>query len=233
MQKMVNENEGVFEPVEKQPFKNVRVEPDTNSLYAFFGDVSLYLFIAVAIYLSISRFIEGQEAFQQFQLIMIGLGIVTIILIIVDRNRAKLVYVFEAFKTNKLKLIIASVNLALMLVVVILGWTGKTDWSLIKDTIITATWEQLIFSITIPYFLVRFIIFAFKWKNFKVLAALPATIISGVLFGIIHIYAYNGDWSTVGYLILMGVGLHSIGYYLPSFSISAHVLINLFAVGLR
>jgi hypothetical protein len=164
---------------------------------------------------------------------MFGIGMVSIIFIIVDRNRAKLVYIFEAIKVNKLKLIIASVNIVAMIVVVILGWLGKTDWSLIKDTIITATWEQLIFSITIPYFLVRFIIFVFKWENFKVIASLPATIISGVLFGVIHIYAYNGDWSTIGYLILMGIPLHSLGYYLPSISITIHIFINIFAVGLR
>ena len=225
-------DEGMFEPIQQQPFQNVRVEPDRNSLYAFFGDVTLYLFIAVAVYLCIDRFIAGQKAFQQFQLLMIAIGLLTIILIIVDRNRAKLVYIFEVFRANKLKLIIAGVNIAIMLAVVILGWTGKTSWSHIKDTIITATWEQLIFSITIPYFLVRTIIFVFKWQNFKIIASLPATVLSGILFGIIHIYAYSGDWSTVGYLILMGIGLHSVGYYLPSLSISIHVMINIFAVGL-
>ena len=63
--------EGVFQPPTREiGNENFRVVPDVRSLYAFFGDVTLFLFIALGIYFSIDRWAAGQEALQQFQMMM-------------------------------------------------------------------------------------------------------------------------------------------------------------------
>lgn len=231
-----SDDEDVFLPIDEElkvTNGNVRVETDKMSLYAFLSDFSLYLFIGIAIYFGIDRWAGGQAAHQQFQMIMIGLGIIAIIWILVDRNRAKLCFVFEKIKKVRVKTIIAVSNiLVLVIVILALVFTDKISWNFVKETIVVATWEQLIFSITIPYLFVRTFQVVFRFKNFNLFAATIATVISGILFGIVHCYAYSFDWGVIGYLILIGIGLHSFGYYFPSSSIVIHAIINMSAVAL-
>jgi len=224
----MSQNKEVFIPI-KEEFVGgkLRVETDKMSLYGFLSDFSLYIFIALAIYLAIILWAGGQAAHQQMHLITIGLGMITMIWIGLTRNKAKIAFVLIKIKRLKVKGIIAFANLIITLIAVLgFVFTGKISWGFVKETIVIATWEQLIFSLTIPYLIVRAIQVTFKFQNFNFFAATFATIISGLLFGIAHLSAYGGDWGVIGYLMLIGVGIHSLGYYLPSTSIVIHIIIN-------
>lgn len=225
----MSESEVVYLPISEEIIASgkLRVETDRMSLYGFLSDFSLYLFIALAIYFAIDRWAAGQVAHQQFQLICIGIGMIAMGLISVDRNRAHLTFALIKIKRMKVKWIIAAANIVIFAVAVLFFvFTNKISWVFVKETIVVATWEQLIFSVALPYFIVRGTMVVFKFKNFNFFAATFATIVSGIAFGAIHTYAYNGDWGVLGYLMLMGVGIHSLGYYLPSTSIVLHAIIN-------
>ena len=221
----------MFQPIEEQPFKKVRVEPDVNSLYGFFGDFSLFPMIGIAIWLCIDRFSGEPNSIYTFELVMIFVGIAMIAVIVASRNRAQLTYIFIKFKKNRLKTIIFGINLlATGAIILIANYVKGVSWAYIKDMFIVGVWEQLVFSIAIPYLFVLGIVFVFKWEHFKILASIPACIISGVLFGFAHEAAYN-DLRTIGYLIGIGIPLHLGGYLLPTVSIVVHLAINVFIGG--
>ena len=225
----MSESEVVYLPISEEIIASgkLRVETDKMSLYGFLSDFSLYIFIALAIYFAIDRWAAGQVAHQQFQLICIAIGMIAMGLVTIDRNRAHLTFVLIKIKRMKVKWIIAAANIIILAAaILIFVFTDKISWVFVKETIVVATWEQLMFSVTLPYFIVRGTMVVFKFKNFNFFAATAATIISGVAFGAVHTYAYEGDWGVLGYIMLIGVGIHSIGYYLPSTSIVLHALIN-------
>ena len=225
----MSESEVVYLPISEEIIASgkLRVETDKMSLYGFLSDFSLYIFIALAIYFAIDRWAAGQVAHQQFQLICIAIGMIVMGLVTIDRNRAHLTFVLIKIKRMKVKWIIAAANIIILAAaILIFVFTDKISWVFVKETIVVATWEQLMFSVTLPYLLVRGTMVVFKFKNFNFFAATAATIISGVAFGAVHTYAYEGDWGVLGYIMLIGVGIHSIGYYLPSTSIVLHAIIN-------
>lgn len=226
----LSNDELLAEPVKKQPFRTMRIEVDKNSLYGFIDDPSLFAFIALGIYFGIDRWAGGQQAFQIFQMAMIGVAIPIIILIIIIRKLAHLEFVFKNIRMVRLKLIIAAVNIAVAIILtLVLIFTGKSDWNTAKSYGVVAVWEQLIFAIVIPYLLVLGIVYLFRWENFRILAAVPACIISGILFGVVHTYAYSADWGILWYIMIIGSGLHLFGYFLPSTSILIHYIIDMTA----
>jgi len=213
------------------PDETLEIKKDNKSPYAFFEDPSLWIFIALALIFLVRKIATGNMENVILYGVMIGLGLIFMIFILVDRNRMQYARLIIRFNEMKFKLWLTLGNIVAMVSVTLLLYFLKgVTWAHIEENILVACWEQLLFAVGIPYALTRGIGIVFKKGDFIIWAYIPAVILSAIAFGFLHSYVYNFHTATIIYVILIGCALHFIGYLVPSTSMVLHYLINLIAI---
>jgi len=211
-----------------------KIKEDPTIFQPLLHDVTLYLYGIIAIFTILMKLYSrtlNSILLEIMHSMFIGIIMIGII-IHFEALKFKEFKLTKNIKRLKLKFAVPYIallsNVLLLLIPsIILCKLDLIEIELMKHHFIVANWEQNLFAIIIPFLMLKIFPYRIIFQIRSITTRPIVFFINAILFVSAHRYVYGNDIGAQISIFILGLFLHTLGFYFPSASITVHYLYNI------